>query len=257
MNVNKSVAGLMEHCIKETHIAFTRLYPQGQVMELNGGAACFAGADSFFSQVIGWGFATKIKQLQAELTAIETFYRSLGHKRVDIELCPYVGSEFAAALSQRGYGISELNNVAVYDVTSHRHQTFDHPFELRMIQPDEGSYWAKKMALAFGYPEAEEQFSYYIRAEGVTTFGVFHQGELIAGATIAVHGEVGDLGVTSTVPAFRRRGLHQQLLMARLNFAKKLGLSLATVTTAPGSISDLNVQKAGFRCAYTRIKMSL
>ncbi len=81
--------------------------------------------------------------------------------------------------------------------------------------------------------------------------------KIVAGATVALHGEVCDLGVTSTIPAYRGKGLQKQLLLTRLNFAKKNGLVLATVTTEPGTISDLNIQKSGFRCAYTRIKMTL
>ena len=69
--------------------------------------------------------------------------------------------------------------------------------------------------------------------------------------------DVCDLGVTSTLPAYRGKGLQKKLLFTRLNFAKQHGMALATVTTEPGTISDLNIQKLGFHCAYTRIKMTL
>ena len=72
-----------------------------------------------------------------------------------------------------------------------------------------------------------------------------------------MHGCVADLGVTSTLPAYRNLGLQKLLLKERLQFAQNNGISLATVTTEPGSISALNVQKIGFHCAYTRIKLTL
>ena len=72
-----------------------------------------------------------------------------------------------------------------------------------------------------------------------------------------MHGDFCDLGVTSTLPAYRGKGLQKQLVKIRLSAAKRQGLSWATVTTEPGSVSDINVQKVGFHCAYTRIKMTL
>ena len=113
------------------------------------------------------------------------------------------------------------------------------------------------VALGFDYPEVQEQFFHYAQSKGVTAFAVYDGDNIVAGATIAMHGDFCDLGVTSVLPAFRRKGLQKKLLHTRLNFAKELGLSWATVTTEPGSISDQNIQKVGFCCAYTRVKMTL
>lgn len=258
MYITKDVAAKMESCIKQTHIEVTRLYSQGVTFELNGGAACFSGFDSFLSQVVGWGFSTDPKQFVSEITALEHFYKSLNHPRVDIELCPYVGNPLAAFLSQRGYRLSELNNVSVLDLKDYKLvDCAADEFFISQVHAKDINEWAKKMADSFGYPEAREQFSYYARAKGVNVFGAYHQGKLLAGATVALHGTVCDLGVTSTLPAYRGLGIQKKLLCARLNFAKQQGLELATVTTEPGTISDLNVQKIGFRSAYTRIKMTL
>lgn len=257
MYITKALTIQMEACIKQSHIEVTKQYTQGKILELNGGAACFSGFDSFLSQVVAWGFSTKLKQFKAEIETIEHFYKSLKHPRVDIELCPFVGTELAVFLSKRGYGITELNNVSAFDLKNYNRVTSDDEFTIREVKQNELEEWAKRVAAGFGYPEAQEQFTHYARAKGVIAFAVFAQDKIIAGATLAMHGDVCDLGVTSTIPAYRGRGLHKKLLFTRLNFAKNNGLALATVTTEPGSISDLNIQKAGFGFAYTRIKMTL
>ncbi len=258
MYVDKQLASRMESCIKQTHIEVTQKYTQGKILEINGGAACFSGFDSFLSQVVGWGFATTPKQFKSEITTIEQFYKSLGHQRVDIELCPFTGNELAVFLNNRGYGIAELNNVSALDLKSYKIETlFDDEFIIREVREHEIEIWAKKVAAGFGFPEAQKQFSRYARAKGVTAFAVLIEDQIIAGATIAMHDAVCDLGVTSTLPAYRGKGLQKKLLLTRLNFAKQQGLELATVTTEPGTVSDLNVQKIGFRCAYTRMKMAL
>lgn len=258
MFIDKEVARRMEACIKQSHIEVTQQYNEGRIVEINGGAACFSGFDSFLSQVVGWGFATKPKQFKTELARIEQFYSSLQHPRVDIELCPFVGNDLAVFLSQRGYVVSELNNVSVLNL---QHYTADqhlaNEFTIKEMQPYEIDQWAKIVAEGFGYPEAREQFTHYARSKGITAFAALYRNKIIAGATLAMHGDVCDLGVTSTLEAFRGKGLQKKLLSTRLAFAKSNGLALATVTTTPGTISDLNVQKTGFRCAYTRIKMTL
>lgn len=257
MYITKDIAARMEACIKQSHIEVTRQYQQGRILEISGGAACFSGFDSFLSQVVGWGFTTKSKFLNSEIESIEGFYKSLNHPRVDIELCPFVGNSVTLFLSERGYSISELSAVSVLDLKSQNIEAcLESPYLIKEVHSDELEDWAQNIAIGFGYPEAREQFSHYIRAKGVTTFAAYDNDNIIAGATVAMHGDVCDLGVTSTLPAYRGKGLQKNLLKARLNYAKQHGLELATVTTEPGTVSDLNIQKSGFRCAYTRIKLT-
>jgi len=258
MVITKETAARMEACIKQSHIEVTRQYSEGKILEISEGAACFSGFDSFLSQVVGWGFITKPRQFKTEIETIEQFYKSLKHQRVDIELCPFAGNDLAVFLSQRGYGVSELNNVSAFDLKkSSLEDTHDHEFNIRAVKTSELNLWAERVAAGFGYPDAEEQFYHYAQATGVRAFAAFEQDKIVAGATIAMHGEVCDLGVTSTIPAYRKRGLQKKLLYTRLNYAREHNLEIATVTTEPGTISDLNIQKLGFHCAYTRIKMTL
>lgn len=256
--MTKVIAAKIEACIKQTHIEVTNQYAEGHCLEINGGVACFSGYDSFLSQVVGWGFFTAPHFFHKEIELIEQFYRSLKHPRIDIELSPYVGKQLPLFLTHRGYQLTELSNVSFLDMNSYVIQHhFPDRYQIREIQPSEMEEWAKRVAIGFGFIEAREQFLHYVRAKGVCAFAVFDQGNLVAGATIAMHGDTCDLGVASTLPLYRGKGLQKMLLSARLNHAKQQGVSLATVTTEPGTISDRNVQKIGFRCAYTRTKMTL
>lgn len=256
MYLTKELALKIESCIQKTHIEMAKAHPFGKVLDIGSGAACFSGVSSFFSQVIAWGFAMKPKQFQPQIQAIEAFYRSLGHARVDIELCPLVGNDLAIALSQRGYEITELNHVSFIELCNFKELPDSNDFIVREVLLNELDEWAHKVSLGFGYLEAKEQFSRYARLKGVTAFAAYEQEQIIAGATVAIHEEVADLGVTSTLSAFRGKGLQKLLLKKRLSFLKNQGIPLAVVTTEPGSISDINVQKIGFRCAYTRVKMT-
>jgi GNAT superfamily N-acetyltransferase len=255
--ITKDLATQMEGCIKQTHIAVTKQYAQGKILDINGGAACFSGADSYLSQVVGWGFASQPKQFKSEIESIEQFYQDQGHGRVDIELCPYVGNELALFLSKRGYHVTELNNVSALSLNDYEPVDFrTESFEIKEVPLSQLDEWATRVASGFGYPDARDQFFQYVQANGVKAFAAYDQGKVIAGAVIAMYGDFCDLGVTSTLPIYRGKGLQKKLLHARLNFAKKLGLAWAIVTTEPGTVSDANVQKIGFQCAYTRVKMT-
>jgi hypothetical protein len=56
----------------------------------------------------------------------------------------------------------------------------------------------------------------------------------------------------ATLPAARRGGVQGALLAARLHAAHNVGCELAVVTVQPGSLSQHNVQRAGFSPLYAR-----
>jgi hypothetical protein len=65
------------------------------------------------------------------------------------------------------------------------------------------------------------------------------------------------LAGASTVPEARRRGAQLALLHARLRYALDHGCDLAVMGAQPGSGSQRNAERQGFRVAYTRIKWRL
>jgi len=81
-------------------------------------------------------------------------------------------------------------------------------------------------------------------------------GQVAGGGVLVMHDGVASLGGASTLPGFRNRGAQTALLRARLAFAAQQGCEIAMVTTLPGSTSQRNVERQGFRVVYTRSKLS-
>jgi GNAT superfamily N-acetyltransferase len=54
------------------------------------------------------------------------------------------------------------------------------------------------------------------------------------------------------LPEFRRRGIQQALIAARLNYAAARGARLATIGSKPGAGTERNVRRMGFATAYTK-----
>jgi len=80
------------------------------------------------------------------------------------------------------------------------------------------------------------------------------EGKVVGGATLAARGRIAGLFGASTLPAFRKRGVQTALLETRMARAAELGCELALSLAQPGSASQRNITRRGFRTLYTRVK---
>ena len=83
----------------------------------------------------------------------------------------------------------------------------------------------------------------------VARYAALRDGILAGGATMRIADGVGQLTGAATAPAHRRRGVHTALLAARLADTAAVGCDVAVITTQPGSKSQQNAQRQGFRSA--------
>jgi hypothetical protein len=67
-----------------------------------------------------------------------------------------------------------------------------------------------------------------------------------------LHNRLAALFSSSTRLPFRGRGIQNGLVVARLKAAASAGCTTASVLATPGSVSHRNLERAGFRVAYTR-----
>ncbi|MGQ3887582.1 GNAT family N-acetyltransferase [Legionella sp. CNM-1927-20] len=260
MLITKQLAYSVENCIKQSHANLTYRIPNSSLLEVGSGTAFFMGQTSFFSQVMGWGFNSSDKEFLTQIQAIENFYKKLNHLSINIELSPLVGNNIVEKLSARGYCVSEVNNISLLQLQLSHENISPLPlsadYQIKKVSQPELQAWAHCVALGFDCPKAWQQFYHYACTANVTVFGAYFNDQLVAGGTIAIHQSICDLGITSTLPVHRGKGLQKALLAYRIAFAKAAGAEIASVTTEPGSISDLNSQKMGFLIAYTRLKFT-
>ena len=79
----------------------------------------------------------------------------------------------------------------------------------------------------------------------------------VATGALSICDGVALMAGASTVPESRNNGAQLALLDARLNSAAERGCDLAMICALPGSASQRNAERHGFRIAYTRIKWQL
>jgi hypothetical protein len=224
--------------------------------EFDGAWAIFDGAGSPLTQSFGLGVTTAVTD--DTVAAIETFFSGLGVP-AEHEVSPLALGEPLAVLSGRGYEPFELTSVMFRPVAGEAIQAPLEGRTVRVIAPGEAAAWAE--VAADGWSDTPEVVPFvraigpvYARMTVAQCFLVEHGGVPAAAGALAVHDGIAVLAGASTRPGHRRKGAQLALLGARLAEAQRLGCDLAMMSARPGSNSQRNAERHGFRIAYTRIK---
>ena len=207
--------------------------------------------------------ACSTRSAPAEMDALETFFQSRG-AAVDHEVSPLIDETTLALLTSRGYRPIEFTSMLYQPITTERlpQPAPDAP-SVRAIHPDEQAKWARISAEGWR-DSAPELFDYILEMEGInaisgdlTCFLAEREGEAVAAGALRTDGGIAMLAGASTIAAHRRQGAQGALLHARLRHAIEHGCDLAVMGAKPGSASQRNAERNGFRIAYTRVKWRL
>ena len=123
------------------------------------------------------------------------------------------------------------------------------------------SRWSETVARGFAeYFAVTEEFiqvmQMFTRRPGVQCYLATVDGELAAGAALSVHKDVIGCFGAATLPPFRRRGVQSALLARRLTDGRAQGGTIAMCVAQLNSASHRNLERHGFRTAYTRSKFT-
>jgi GNAT superfamily N-acetyltransferase len=258
---DQALARRLERAEAAANVAFVearaRLQPNVQATwtEVSGVYAMFDGPHSPLTQTFGLGLIGSLGD--AEFEQVESFFRERGAP-VQHEVSPFLDADTLSRLGTRGYRPIEFSSVlvrpAVADLGS------DPRMEVRRIEAEEAELWSS-VSLEGWRAESPEVGEFmealghvFTRAEGVYCFVAEQEGRSVATASLCLHEGVALLAGASTVPAARRQGAQAALLHARLRFAAERGADLAMMVAQPGSGSQRNSERQGFRLVYTRTK---
>jgi GNAT superfamily N-acetyltransferase len=246
---------------RECAEACRRFHPEHSVAieEIAGGIAVFAGADSPITQAIGVGLHGPVSD--AEVDALGEFFRSRKAPAA-IELCPLVDASLYERFAARNYRLLELTDVLILDdlAAARVPGTLPPGVTVRAATPDEAKLWTVTVAQGFAehYPVTQAMLDviegFYGRRDACF-FLAFVDGIVAGGGAVFANHGVGGLFGASTLPPFRRGGVQSALLAARLAWAREKGCDLGVSFARPGSISHRNIERNGFRVAYTRTKL--
>jgi GNAT superfamily N-acetyltransferase len=133
---------------------------------------------------------------------------------------------------------------------------------VRAIAKNEGELWARTTVKGWSHLPELSEFLLELgpistqREDGVSFLAEL-DGQAIATAALSLSGGVALFAGACTIPEVRRQGAQLALLDYRLRYAAEQGCDLAMMCAQPGSASQRNAERHGFRIAYTRIKWQL
>lgn len=227
--------------------------------DFDGTYAIFDGVDSPLTQTFGLGLFAE--STPAGLAQIEGFFEQRG-AAVMHEVSPLAGVETSGLLVDRGYRPIELSTVLVRSIEAGAELLTSSDLRVRIVEPRDRGVWVDTSVAGWSEDPA---IADVIRAigdvtsanEAMVSFLVERDGTPIATAALGIHAGVALLAGASTIPSARGRGAQAALLAARLAEARRRGCTIAMMVTAPGSTSQRNAERRGFRVAYTRTKWRL
>lgn len=225
-------------------------------IDVAGVYAMFDGPDSPITQTYGLGIFEPCGE--RELERIEQFFSGRAAP-TSHEVSAFATPTALSLLSERGYAPIEASVVLVRP-TSTTATDESGPVTVRAIGVDEAPLWCRVAGEGWGSESSElgafvESFGAVVtRARGVICFLAELHGAPVAAASLNIHNGVALLAGATTIPSARRQGAQRALLQARLAFAAARDIPLAMVVTQPGSSSQRNAERQGFRPVYTRAK---
>jgi len=227
----------------------------GAVSGVAGGYAVYCGANSPVTQAVGLGLDGAVSK--EEFAQLEDFYFSR-KEPVRVETCPMADRTLIENYRERGYYVSEFSNVMVRPVEKAA-AALPEGIEIRKVLDGEIDFWTLTVAQGFAehFPVTQEILGVMrLFASGKNTECYFASmdGKIAGGATLALRGRIAGLFGASTLPQFRNQGVQTALLHARMRRAAECGCELAMSIALPGSASQRNITRRGFRTLYTRVK---
>lgn len=228
-----------------------------------GGWMTFGGAGAFVNKACGLGLAGAVPEDTARL--ISAFFKSRG-VTPQVEVCPFIHPSLQKALDGAGFQLQEREHVLVAELDEEdassgrpdgapeglvveRISSTDGPALESYVHISTSGFVKEGETLPAGFLAASLKAPHLV---GYDAYVARLFGQLVGAGGCATRRRLTALFGTSLLPAFRRRGIHQALIAARLERARALGSALATIVSHPGQPNERNAARLGFRLAYAR-----
>jgi hypothetical protein len=227
-------------------------------MNIGGTLAMFDGIDSPLTQTFGLGVNGPVPAV--DLDRIEEFYRERNAPAFH-EVSPLADASLLPLLGERHYQVIEFTSVMWRPIAGDLGlpSAPNDRIVVRAIGADEHDLWARTGAQGWSHLPELTGFMRELaivnarRRNHISFLAEIDRVPIAAGGVALVEG-VALLAGASTVPSARKQGAQRALLEARLRHAAAHGCDIAMMGASPGSDSQRNAERQGFRIAYTRLK---
>lgn len=265
------------------------------LLRFGGGIVSFAGVGSPLSRISGLGLAAGVGEdvsgdvaasIAADIASdFETAERFLLDRgvRPAVEVCPFTPRSLFDLLGAKNYAAEEFLNVYSMSLAAPGDTLpgVEFPGRAAPLPGDSPAYgpsgklsvrmvdkgdardsetWSLTVARGFasmdgGDPPWLDLFQAILGARSSQGFMAEVDGKPAGAGLLKVTAGIAYLSTTSTLPAYRKRGIQGSLLRARLEHASGIGCDVAAIMADPGSDSERNIRRAGFSLSYSRLRL--
>ncbi len=254
------IEALGAHSQRSFVTAYAERFPQlgAAFIEVGGGVAAFLESGSPVNGAVGLGLSGEVTA--TEFDTMHTFFAERDERAV-VAVAPLADPSLLRLLEQHGYVPSAFENVLVRELDRADH--FASPpdgIEVRFTSTtEERELWAALVANGFTAPEdpapADLRLGQAAVAAADGHFAIAYvDGQPAGTGELHIGDGIGWLTADTTLPQFRRRGVQAAVQRARLAAARDAGCELAMTEALPGSASQRNMERLGFRVVYTRVE---
>lgn len=233
----------------------------------SGGIACRALPGWWNNTAAGIGMSGPVER--EEIEELARWYEGAGIEP-RIEGCPLADPSLFKHCEDLNFRVRGFDNVLYRELSrtdrARPAQAADPTISIRIVNKDDDAEvraYSRLSMAGFSPPDfvpPESDFDLWARVvkhpRTVSFIGSVRDSagthDAAAGA-IEVHEEIACLFGLSTLAPFRKRGLQQSLIAARLNLAADRGVRVATIGSRPGAGTERNVRRMGFQTAYTKV----
>lgn len=223
--------------------------------------ARFGNAAAFYIKTMPWALFNSVKGLSDDdsdqLEAVVQFYQARD-RAFQIDIDPvHTGPRLFAALSGNGLGQTGFHSV-LYGLPRQESPALPPNIKITEItQTSEFNAYAEIHCLGSGMPlSAKHHFINnnmgLLNRPGWKLFLATLDDVPAGVAVMHINGNIASCTLAATAPEYRNRGIQSALLQRRLYEAHLADCQLVAAQASFGSTSQNNMERAGFRIAWTR-----
>ncbi len=245
---------------KRFAVAIQKLEPstRAESLAMAGGNAMYMGAGHPLTQALGVGLDRPVTP--TEFNELEDFFFSR-RAAAQIVVCPFTDASMMELMGERGYSLHHFENVLYRPLApGERFNIQTDGFLLERNKPEYFETAAWIQAQCFFREEAADYLplawaSFMIEDSLSYIAWVGQDVVAVTGGILLRDLKLASFFGTSTLAPYRGRGIQTAMLQARMADAVAAGCDLAFVGAMPGSTTQRNAERLGFRVAYSKTVM--
>lgn len=229
-------------------------------MEAGGGVALWLGHGGLLNVAVGMAMEGPLQE--EDLRRVEDFYARRGASPM-LATCPFADPSLFALLGARGWRLTEFENLLALETDAIPAAAAPPSgIEVRICETQEERELFGMVA-ARGFSDDAEPGQAHLEFGRMMAIHpdqvlvlVWVDGRPAGTGSVKMEDGVAWLSADSTLPEFRGRGIQQAVQRFRLQVAREAGCSLVVTEAQPGSGSQRNMERLGFRVIYPHLQFA-